>query len=104
MKRRILMVSAMILLLGSQAQIYAQKHNGPDHKRPGMEMHDSRRPAGPMNDRHISQAEISKLQDYYKRKYNVRLSRKEAENILIAEMRDKNRRPDPRGPQKPPRK
>ena len=104
MKRRILMVSAMILLLGSQAQMYAQKHNGPDHKRPGMEMHDSRRPAGPMNDRHISQAEISKLQDYYKRKYNIRLSRKEAENILIAEMRDKNRRLAPRGPQKPPRK
>ena len=39
------MVSVMILLLGSQVQMYAQKKGGPDHKRPGMEMRDDRKPA-----------------------------------------------------------
>ena len=51
MKRRILMVSAMILLLGSQVQMYAQKKGGPDQKRPGMEMHEGRRPGGPMHEK-----------------------------------------------------
>ena len=63
MKRRILMVSAMILLLGSQVQMYAQKKGGPDHKRPGMEMHEGRRPGGPM--KAISQGDIARLQDFY---------------------------------------
>ena len=94
----------MILLLGSQAQMFAQKYNGPDHKRPGMEMHQGKKPAGPMNDRHISESDIIRLQEFYKRKYNVRLSKKEAERILMEDMKDRHNRPAPRGPQRPPRK
>lgn len=116
MKRRILMVSAMILLLGSQVQMYAQKKGGPEHKRPGMEMKMDRRPGGPM--KAISQGDIMRLQDFYWKKYRVKLSKKEAERILIADMRDrgprdfahnphppKGKKPSPpRGPQKPPRR
>ena len=120
MKRRILMVSAMILLLGSQVQMFAQKKGGPDHKRPGMEMHGGRRPGGPMDGKAISQGDIKRLQDFYWREYRVKLSKKEAEKILISEMRDRGRggrdghyppppqrgpqKPEPRGPQGPPRK
>ena len=119
MKRRILMVSAMILLLGSQVQMFAQKKGGPDHyKRPGMEMHGCSKPGGPMHGKAICQGDIVRLQDLYWKKYRVRLSRKEAENILIKEMRDRDRRdfahnpppppkdrkPQPRGPQGLPRR
>ena len=90
MKRRILMVSAMILLLGSQVQMYAQKKGGPDHKRPGMEMHEGRRPGGPM--KAISQGDIARLQDFYWKKYRVKISKKEAERILMEDMRDRGRR------------
>ena len=75
MKRRILMVSAMILLLGSQVQMYAQKKGGPDHKRPGMEMHEDRRPGGPMIGKAICQNDIERLQDFYWKKYRVKLSK-----------------------------
>ena len=97
MKRRILMVSAMILLLSSQVQMYAQQKGGPYHKRPGMEMHEGRRPGGPM--KAISQGDIARLQDFYWKKYRVKLSRKEAENILSVEMKDRER-----GPKRPPRR
>ena len=118
MKRRILMVSAMILLLGSQVQMYAQKKGGPDHKRPGMEMHEGRRPGGPMHEKAICQHDIERLQDFYWKKYRVKLSKKEAEKILIVQMRDRGRydfahaAPPPKGqrpmrpqdPQRPPRR
>ena len=109
MKRRFLMVSAMILLLGSQADMFAQKRVEPDRKRPGMEMRDDRRPGKPMDDKTISQWEIEKLQDYYWKKYRVKLSRQEAEKILLAEKRDqhKDRGPqfcDKKQPQRPPRR
>ena len=119
MKRRILMVSAMILLFGSQMQMNAQKKGGPDHKRPGMEMYEGKRPGGPrMDEKAICQNDIERLQDYYWKKYRVKISKKEAEKILLVEMRDKGRRdfahmppPPPRdkkpgdkGPQRPPRK
>ena len=120
MKRRILMVSAMILLFGSQVQIYAQKKGGPDPKRPGMEMRESRRPGGPMHEKAISQGEIARLQDFYWKKYRVKLSKKEAERILIEDMKNKGardfarntpppppkkgHRPEPRGPQRPHKK
>jgi hypothetical protein len=87
MKRRILMVSAMILLLASQVQMSAQKRHRPDHRRPGIEIRDHRRPERPMYRRPISQREIIRLQDFYWRKYRIRLSRGEAERILIAQMR-----------------
>lgn len=89
MKRRIVMVSAMILLLGSQVQMYAQRKGGPDFKRPGMEMKMDRRPGGPMDKKAICQGDIEKVQRFYRMKYGVRLSRKEAERILLVEMRDK---------------
>ena len=116
MKRRILMVSAMILLFGSQMQMNAQKKGGPDHKRPGMEMYEGRRPGGPMMDeKAICQGDIERLQDYYWKKYRVRLSKNEAEKILLVEIRDRDRRevahilpvppkgkkPAPKGPQRP---
>lgn len=103
MKRRILMVSAMILLLGSQMQMYAQKKGGPDHKRPGMEMHEGRRPGKPMYEKAICQNDIVRLQNFYWMKYRIRLSRIEAKNILIAERRDICRLPAHRGPQRPSR-
>ena len=117
MKRRILMVSAMILLLGSQVQMYAQKKIGPDYKRPGMEMNEGRRPGGPMFEKAISQGDIARLQDFYWKKYRVRLSKKEAERILLVERMDrgprdkahnpppppKGQKPGPRGQQRPPR-
>ena len=118
MKRRILVVSAVILLFGSQVQMYAQKKGEPDHKRPRMEMHEGRRPGGPMHEKAIGQHDIERLQNFYWRKYRVKLSKKEAEKILIAQMRERGRhdfahaapppkgqRPiRPQGPQRPPRR
>ena len=92
MKRRILMVSAMILLFGSQVQMYAHKKGGPDPKRPGMEMRESRRPGGPMHEKAISQGEIARLQDFYWKKYRVKISKKEAERILIEDIKNKGAR------------
>ena len=97
------MVSAMILLLGSQVDMSAQKRHEPDRKRPGMEMHEVRKPGRPMDRKTISQWEIERLQDHYWKKYKVKLSRKEAENILIAERRDK-KFCDRRKPQRPQRR
>ena len=91
MKRRILMVSAMILLLGSQVQMYAQKKGGPDHKRPGMEMHEGRRPGGPMHEKAICQHDVETLQSFYWKRFRVKLSKREAEKILIARMGDRGR-------------
>ena len=112
------MVSAMILLLGSQVQMYAHKKGGPDHKRPVMEMHEGRRPGVPMHEKAICQHDIERLQDIYWRKYRIRLSKKVAEKILIVQMRDRGRHnfahaaPPPKGqrpmrpqnPQRPPRR
>ena len=50
----------MILLFGSQIQISAQQHRGPDHKRPGMEMHEAKKPGKPMNGKTIRQSDIKK--------------------------------------------
>ena len=90
------MVSAMILLLGSQVDMFAQKRVEPDRKRPGMEMRDDRKPGKPMDDKTISHWEVERLQDYYWKKYRVKLSRQEAEKILLAEKRDQRH---DRGPQ-----
>ena len=86
----------MILLLGSQVDMFAQKRVEPDRKRPGMEMRDDRRPGKHMDDKAISQWEVERLQDYYWKKYRVKLSRQEAEKILLAEKRDQRH---DRGPQ-----
>ncbi len=103
MKRRILMVSAMILLLGSQADVFAQKRFEPDQKRPGMEMRDYRKPCRPMDRKTISQGEILRLQDFYWRKYKMKISKKEAERILLADARDRHdfKHRQPFGPGRP---
>ena len=116
MKRRILMVSAMILLLGSQVDVFAQKRVEPDRKRPGMEMKAERRPGRPMDGKAISQGDIKRVQDFYWMRYRVRLSKKEAVKILMEDRRDFARKPhgpkpgpqpmkpEPRDPQRPQRK
>ena len=91
------MVSAMILLLGSQMQMYAQKKGGPADKRPGMEMMADRKPGKPMMEaKAICHASVERIQDFYLKKYRIRLSRAEAERILLTELRAKSdkRRPD----------
>ena len=107
MKRRILMVSAMILLLGSQVDVFAQKRVEPDRKRPGMEMKFDKKPGRPMDGKAISQRDIERVQDFYWMKYRVRLSKKEAVKILMEDRREfahKPHGPKP-GPMKPaPRK
>ena len=97
MKRRMLLVSAMILLLGSQVQMYAQHRCGPDTKRRVMEMHECRKPGKPMYGKAISQAEIVRIQNFYWKMYRIKLSHREAERILIKEVRSK-------GPNNPPRR
>ena len=106
MKRRFLMVSAMILLLGSQVDVFAQKRVEPQRKRPGMEMKFEKKPGRPMDGKAISQRDIKRVQDFYWMKYRVRLSKKEAEKILMEDMRDRRDRFafGPRKPQRPPRK
>ena len=79
------MVSAMILLLGSQMQ--AQMRGDRDFKRPGMEM--QHRSCRPIDKKAICQGDVVRLQEFYKRKYKIRLSRAEAERILAAQMRDR---------------
>ena len=104
MKRRILMVSAMILLLSSQVQIYAQKKGGPGYKKPGLEMHQAHKPGKPMV-KPVSHEDIKRVQDFYWKKYRVRLSRSEAERIVREDVkyrRDYDRRtPPPPPPGKP---
>ena len=112
MKRRFLMVSAMILIFGSQIHMEAHKKGEPAPKRPGMEMHrppvvkfdgrgpamdkfDARRPGRPIG-KAICQGEIERIQNYYWKRYGIRLSKREAEKILIADMRHRPHFPRPR--------
>ena len=85
-----MMVSVVMLMLGSQVQMYAQKKGGPDFKRPEMEMKMDRRPDMPMDMKAGRQADIEKIQRYFRMKYDIRLSKKEAEKILWVQMREKN--------------
>ena len=98
----------MILLLGSQIQMEAHKKGEPAPKRPGMEMQrppmnkfdenkfDARRPGKPMHGKAICQGEIERIQIYYWKRYGIKLSRREAEKILIADMRHRPHYPAPR--------
>ena len=111
MKRRIIMVSAMILLLASQANIYANNKAANHHREPGKEMHEWQRHGHEMPYRHISQQDIERVQNFYWAKYRVRLSKKEAEKIAMNELRERRGRgpahhgpKGPQGPQRPPRK
>ena len=89
MKRRFMMVAVMMLMLGSQVQMYAQKKGGQDFRRPGMEVRMDRRPGRPVDVKAVRQADIEKVQRYFRMKYGIKLSRSEAEKILWVEMRDK---------------
>ena len=80
----------MILLLGSQIDMNAQRRFEPDHKRPGIE-------------RTITKNDIERLQDFYWDRYRVRLTKKEAEKILLIDGKHKmHRGPGHNGPQRPP--
>jgi hypothetical protein len=96
MKRSILMVSAMILLLASPMQLDAKKTCGQDRRKPGMEMMMCRRPCKPMKGKTISRAEVEMIRDFYWKKYRVKLSKKEAEKILITEKAKRCHRRMPR--------
>ncbi len=85
MKRSFLMVSAMILLLASPLQLDAKKTGRQDRRKSGMEMVICGRPSKPMNGKTISQAKVEMIKDLYWQKYRIRLSKKEAEKILITE-------------------
>ena len=92
----------MILLLGSQMQVSAQKKGGHDYKRPGMEMQIGKKPGGPKIEKAICQSDIMRVQEMYWQKYRIKLSKKEAEKIILAERRDWDRRdfahmPPPKG-------
>ena len=106
MKRRILMVSAMILLLGSQVDLSAKKRVEPERRRPGIEMRDDRKPGRPMTRKAIRKGDIKRVQDFYWMKYRIRLSKKEAEKIIMEDMKDRRARHDlgPRKPQRPQRR
>jgi len=84
-----MMVAVMMLMLGSQVQMYAQKKGGQDFRRPGMEVKMDRRSDRFMDAKAVRQADIEKVQRYFRMKYGIKLSRSEAEKILWVEMRDK---------------
>ena len=52
-------------------------------------MHEARKPGKPMNGKTIRQSDIKRLQEFYWKKYRVRITRREAERILLEEMRDR---------------
>ena len=81
----------MILLLGSQVDMNAQKKAEPKAHRPGVEIRVDVRPGRPMNKKAICQGDVKRLQDFYWRKYRIRLSRSEAERILLSDMRKDDR-------------
>ena len=85
MKRSILMVSAMILLLASPMQLDAKMKGEKLRKGSKIEMTFCGRPSKPMKGKTISQAKVEMIKDLYWQKYRIRLSKKEAERILITE-------------------
>ena len=87
MKRRILMVSAMILLLGSQLQMFAYKKAEPVHKKSGVVIVVDHKPVRPIGEA-ISQGNIARVQDF----------------VYNPPPQPKGHKPKPRGPQRPPRK
>ena len=80
----------MMLLLGTQADMFAQKRGVQDHRRPGMEMQFDRRPGKPMDKKAICQRDIERLQDFYWKKYRVKLTKKDAENLTFNHIRNQS--------------
>ena len=95
MKRRVLMVSAMILLLGSQVDMSAKGRDDFDRKKPGMEMQIKMKFDFGKDKKAFDQRDVERFQDFYWKKFRVKLSRKDAERILFCHKFDY------RGPQGP---
>ena len=88
MKRRVLMVSAMILLLGFQVDMSAKGRDDFDRKRPGMEMQKDKKFDFAKDRKAFDQRDVERFQDFYWKKYRVKLSRKDAERILFSQKFD----------------
>ena len=84
MKRRVLMVSAMILLLGSQVDLSAKGRDDFNRKRPGMEMQINMRFDCGKDKKAFKQGDVAKFQDFFWKKHRVKLSKKDAERILFS--------------------
>jgi hypothetical protein len=83
MKRRVLMVSAMILLLGSQVDLSAKGRKDFDRRRPGVEMQINMRFDCGKDKKAFNQGDIARFQDFYWKRHRVMLSKKDAEKILF---------------------
>ncbi|MBR5563600.1 MAG: hypothetical protein IKW11_05170 [Bacteroidales bacterium] len=84
MKRRVLMVSAMILLLGSQVDLSAKGRNDFDRRRPGMEMQMNKMCKCCKDSKAFKQGDVARFQDFFWKKHRVKLSKKDAERILFS--------------------
>lgn len=90
MKRRVLMVSAMILLLGSQVGLNAKGRDDFNRKRPGMEMQMNKKCDCCKDRKAFDQRNVAMFQDFYWKKHRVKLSKKDAERILFSHKFDNN--------------
>ena len=95
MKRRVLMVSAMILLLGSQVDASAMKRGDFDRKKPGMEMQIGKKCKWCKDDKAFKPGDVAKFQDFFWKKHRVKLSKKDAERILFSHRFDYKFSKDP---------
>ena len=82
------MVSAMILLLGFQVDMSAKGRDDFDRKRPGMEMQKDKKFDFAKDRKAFDQRDVERFQDFYWKKYRVKLSRKDAERILFSQKFD----------------
>ena len=89
------MVSAMILLLGFQVDMSAKGRDDFDRKRPGMEMQKDKKFDFAKDRKAFDQRDVERFQDFYWKKYRVKLSRKDAERILFSQKFDYK---GPKGP------
>ena len=84
MKRRLLMVSAMILLLGSQVDMSAKGRKDFDRKRPEKEMQMYKKCKFCKDAKAFKPGDVARFQDFYWKKHRVKLSKKDAERILFS--------------------
>ena len=84
MKRRVLMVSAMILLLGSQVDLSAKGRKDFDRRRPGVEMQIKKQCKFCKDKKAFKKGDIARFQDFYWKRHRVMLSKKDAERILFS--------------------
>ena len=82
------MVSAMILLLGSQVDLSAKGRDDFNRKRPGMEMQINMRFDCGKDKKAFKQGDVARFQDFFWKKHRVKLSKKDAERILFSQRFD----------------